>query len=139
MSVYKLFAKEVRDQKDFVYIYLYKLNTGEKQPTLISLKVKIPKKHCLPSYKEFKRVSKEIMKQKNVLLKTGFDDVDKLNNYLEERLETFQRNNGRKESLPFDKKTLNEWFEILINRQINQGTKLRYTNVYNLIVQFLVF
>lgn len=136
MSVYKLFAKEVRDQKDFVYIYLYKLNTGEKQPTLISLKVKIPKKHCLPSYKEFKRVSKEIMKQKNVLLKTGFDDVDKLNNYLEERLETFQRNNGRKELLPFDKKTLNDWFEILINRQINQGTKLRYTNVYNLIVQF---
>jgi integrase len=136
MSVYKLYAKEVRDQKDFVYIYLYKLNTGEKQPTLISLKVKIPKKYCLPSYKDFKRVSKEIMKQKNILLKTGFDDVEKLNNYLEERLETFQRNNGRKESLPLDKKTLNEWFEILINRQINQGTKLRYTNVYNLIVQF---
>jgi hypothetical protein len=55
MSVYKLFAKEVRDQKDFVYIYLYKLNTGEKQPTLISLKVKIPKKHCLPSSKEFQK------------------------------------------------------------------------------------
>jgi integrase len=136
MSVYKLYAKEVRDQKDFVYVYLYKLNTGEKQPTLISLKVKIPKKYCLPSYKDFKRVSKEIMKQKNILLKTGFDDVDKLNNYLEERLETFQRNNGRKESLPLDKKTLNEWFELLINRQINQGTKLRYTNVYNLIIQF---
>lgn len=136
MSVYKLYAKEVRDQKDFVYIYLYKLNTGEKQPTLISLKVKIPKKYCLPSYKDFKKVSKEIMKQKNILLKTGFDDVEKLNNYLEERLETFQRNNGRKESLPLDKKTLNEWFEILINRQINQGTKLRYTNVYNLLVQF---
>lgn len=136
MSVYKLYAKEVRDQKDFVYIYLYKLNTGEKQPTLISLKVKIPKKYCLPTYKDFKKVSKEIMKQKNLLLKTGFDDVEKLNNYLEERLETFQRNNGRKESLPLDKKTLNEWFEILINRQINQGTKLRYRNVYNLIIQF---
>ncbi len=136
MSVYKLYAKEVRDQKDFVYVYLYKLNTGEKQPTLISLKVKIPKKYCLPSYKDFKRVSKEIMKQKNILLKTGFDDVEKLNNYLDERLETFQRTNGRKESLPLDKKTLNEWFEILINRQINQGTKLRYTNVYNLLIQF---
>jgi integrase len=136
MSVYKLYAKEVRDQKDFVYIYLYKLNTGEKQPTLISLKVKIPKKYCLPSYKDFKKVSKEIMKQKKILLKTGFDDVEKLNNYLEERFETFQRNNGRKETLPLDKKTLNEWFEILINRQINQGTKLRYTNVYNLLIQF---
>ena len=136
MSVYKLYAKEVRDQQDFVYIYLYKLNTGEKQPTLISLKVKIPKKYCLPSYKDFKKVSKEIMKQKKILLKTGFDDVEKLNNYLEERFETFQRNNGRKESLPLDKKTLNEWFEILINRQINQGTKLRYTNVYNLLIQF---
>ena len=136
MSVYKLYAKEVRDQKDFVYVYLYKLNTGEKQPTLISLKVKIPKKYCLPSYKDFKRVSKEIIKQKNILLKTGFDDVEKLNNYLDERLETFQRTNGRKESLPLDKRTLNEWFVILINRQINQGTKLRYTNVYNLVVQF---
>ncbi|MFZ4679060.1 MAG: tyrosine-type recombinase/integrase [Flavobacterium sp.] len=136
MSVYKLYAKEVRDQKDLVYIYLYKLNTGEKQPTLISLKVKIPKKYCLPSYKDFKKVSKEIMKHKKILLKTGFDDVEKLNNYLEERFETFQRNNGRKETLPLDKKTLNEWFEILINRQINQGTKLRYTNVYNLLIQF---
>lgn len=136
MSVYKLYAKEVRDQKDFVYIYLYKLNTGEKQPLLSSLKVKLPKKFCLPSYKEFKKVSKEIMKHKDVLLKTGFDDVDKLNNYLEEKLETFQRTNGRKESLPLDKKTLNEWFDILINRQINQGTKLRYKNVYHLLIQF---
>ena len=136
MSVYKLYAKEVRDQKDFVYIYLYKLNTGEKQPQLSSLKVKLPKKFCLPSDKDFKRVSKEIMKHKDVLLKTGFDDVNKLNNYLEEKLETFQRTNGRKETLPLDKKTLNEWFDILINRQINQGTKLRYKNVYHLLIQF---
>jgi hypothetical protein len=31
MSFYKLYAKEFRDQKEFVYIYLNKLNTGEKQ------------------------------------------------------------------------------------------------------------
>ena len=136
MSVYKLYAKEVRDQKDFVYIYLYKLNTGEKQPQLSSLKVKLPKKFCLPSHKDFKKVSKELMKHKDILLKTGFDNVDKLNNFLEEKLETFQRTNGRKETLPLDKKTLNEWFDILINRQINQGTKLRYKNVYHLLTQF---
>jgi integrase len=136
MSVFKLYAKEVRDQKDFVYIYLYKLNTGEKQPVLSSLKVKIPKKYCLPSYKEFRKVSKELSKNKEILLKTGFDDVDKLNNYLEEKLETFQRNNGKKITQTLDKKTLNEWFDILINRQINQGTKLRYKNVRHLLIQF---
>ena len=136
MSVYKLYAKEVRGQENLVYIYLYKLNTGDKQPVLSSLKIKIPKKCCLPSIKDFKKVSKELSKYKDILLNTGFENVDTLNNFLEERLETFQRNNGRKPTISLDKRSLNEWILILINRQTNQGTKLRYTTINNLIIQF---
>jgi integrase len=135
MSVYKLYAKEVRGQKDQVYLYLYKLNTGDKQPLLTSLKIRIPKRFCLPSVKEFRKVSSLLDKSPH-LKKTGFDSSEALNNFLEERLENFQRNNGRKETLPFDKRTLNNWFTLLINRQLNQGTKLRYQNVLNLLIQF---
>lgn len=136
MSVFKLHAKDVRGQDNMVYIYLYKLNTGDKQPVLSSLKIKIPKRCCLPSQKKFKKVSKELSKYKDVLLNTGFEDVESLNDYLEERLETFQRNNGRKPTKSLDKRTFNEWMEILINRQVNQGTKLRYLNIKNSITQF---
>lgn len=135
MSVYKLYAKEVRGQKDQVYLYLYKLNTGDKQPLLTSLKIRIPKRYCLPSVKEFRKVSVLLDKSPH-LKKTGFDTTESLNNFLDERLENFQRNNGRKETLPFDKRTLNNWFLLVINRQLNQGTRLRYQNVLNLIIQF---
>lgn len=138
MGVFKLYTKEVRGQEGFVYLYLYKLNTGDKQPFLSSLKIKLPKQYCLYSSKDglgdFKRVSKELPVE--FLRKTGFETVDTLNSYLQEQLQIFISSNGKRVFTPMDEKTLNDYFEIQINRQLNQGTKLRYKNLYNLLIQF---
>jgi integrase len=138
MGVFKLYTKEVRGQEGFVYFYLYKLNTGDKQPSLSSLKIKLPKQYCLFSSKDgggdFKRVSKELPLE--FLRKTGFETVEILNSYLQEQLQIFISSNGKRVFTPMDEKTINDYFEIQINRQLNQGTKLRYKNLFNLLIQF---
>jgi hypothetical protein len=138
MGVFKLYTKEVRGQEGFVYLYLYKLQSGHKQPSLSSLKIKLPKQYCLYSSREgsgdFKRVSKELPTE--FLNKTGFESVEVLNSYLQEQLQIFIKSNGRRVFTPMDEKTLNEYLEIQINRQLNQGTKMRYRNIFNLIIQF---
>jgi integrase len=134
MGVYKLHAKTVRGQEDNVYIYLYQQITGKKVPQLISLKIKIPKKHCIPSVRNFKKVSKEL--PTNHLNRLGFSSVELLNEYLNDELNKFITSNGSRDYTPYDSRTLNDWFEELIKRQRNQGTKMRFQNVYNLLKQF---
>jgi len=135
MSVYKLYSKQVRDNENYVYLYLYRLNTGEKVPRLTSLRIKLNKRYCiLDKSNNFKKVSKEIPKQD--LLKLGFESVDKLNIFLQEELEKFIINNGVKSFVPKERKTLNDWINIQIKRTLNQGTKMRYRNILNLIQQF---
>jgi integrase len=134
MSVFKLYTKDVTSQKGMVYFYLYHLPNGQKNPELISLKIKLPKKYVIYSKNEFKRVSKEL--PQTVLDELGFESVDKLNTFLEEKVQEFIRVNGQREFVPNDNKTLNDWLDIVINRQLNQGTKMRYKNVKNLIEQF---
>jgi integrase len=130
---FKLYAKGVRGQEDYVYLYLYYLMTGERQPHLTSLGIKIPEKCCFPDKKNFEKV---VNLSKKDLYLLGYENLKELNNHLEHQLNTYIRNNGRVEFIPDEKKTLNEWFEKQIERQINQGTKMRYKNVYNLLVQF---
>ena len=130
---FRLYPKQVRGQEDMVYLYLYCLMSGERQPRLKSLGIKIPKECCYPNEKNFEKV---INVSKNSLLHLGFDSIKELNNYLQHELNTYIKNNGRVEFIPDDKKTLNNWFEKMIDRQINQGTKMRYKNVYNLILQY---
>jgi integrase len=137
MSVYKLYTKEVRDKKDYVYLYLYKLNTGERQPELKSLKMRIPKKYCIYNDKSFNRISQSL--PTSYLDKYRFSSVDSLNQYLNIQLSQFIKSNGYIPVLPDDKKTLNDWFSNLIERQLNQGTKMRYKNVLNLIKQFQLY
>lgn len=134
MGVYKLHAKTVRGQEDNVYIYLYQQITGVKVPRLISLKIKIPKKHCIPSVRNFKKVSKEL--PSNHLNRLGFSSVELLNEYLNDELNKFITSNGSRDYTPYDSRTLNDYFEIQIKRQKNQGTKMRFQNVYNLLTQF---
>ena len=87
MGVYKLHAKTVRGQEDNVYLYLYQQITGKKVPQLISLKIKIPKKHCIPSVRNFKKVSKELPAAH--LNRLGFSSVELLNEYLNDELNKF--------------------------------------------------
>lgn len=134
MAIFKLYTKQVRGQEDHVYLYLYHLPTGEKQPTLQALKVKIPKLYCKPNDRNFKKVSKSL--PNDYLLKSGFDTVEKLNSYLEEQLEKYIISNGQKDYIPKDSKTLNSWMDIILSRQLNQGTKMRYKNIKNLLEQF---
>jgi integrase len=127
MSKFKVIVKPVRGQNDSVYLYLYKLISGNRIPELTSLKIKLPKVYCIQKEGNFKKVSKEIPNQ--LLLKLGFDNVTTLNQYIEEQLTNFIKINGDKKFIPNDSKTLNDWFDIIIERTLNQGTKLRYLNV----------
>ena len=130
---YKLYAKNVRGQEGFVYLYIHHNITGKRLPKLTSLGIKIPETCCSPSKQDFKKV---IGLSKDYLLRLGYDSVKDLNSFLEERLNTYIKANGQINFVSEEKKTLNMWFEILINRQSNQGTKMRYKNVYNLLIQF---
>ena len=130
---YRLYAKNVRGQEGFVYLYIHHNITGLRLPKLTSLGIKIPERCCSPSKQEFKKV---VGLSKEELLRIGYESVKDLNSFLEERLNTYIKANGQINFVSEDKKTLNMWFEILINRQSNQGTKMRYKNVYNLLVQF---
>lgn len=141
MNSYKIHCKKVEGQKDLFYLYLYYHPTKQKHPTLSSLKIKVPKS-CIVFEKVGKSYSTNSVVKistnlpKEYLLRTGFDSVDKLNKYLNEQLEEFVKVNGRKEFVERDKKTLNEWFEILISGLDNQGTLSRYVNVKNLLELF---
>jgi len=145
MNTYKIYCKKVESKntknKDLFYLYLYFHPTRQKHPTLSALGIKIPK-----SYLVFEKVGRTFSTNsvvkissslpKEYLLKTGFESVDKLNRYLNERLEEFVKVNGKKEFIERDKKTLNEWFDILISGVDNQGTINRYVNVKNLLELF---
>ena len=145
MNTYKIHCKKVESKnvknKDLFYLYLYYHPTKQKHPTLSSLGIKIPK-----SFIVFEKVGRSystnsVLKISNnlpneYLLKTGFESVDKLNKYLQEKLEDFVKVNGKKEYIERDKKTLNEWFDILILGLENQGTLNRYINVKNLLELF---
>lgn len=130
---YKLYAKNVRGQEGFVYLYIHHNITGSRQPKLTSLGIKIPESSCSPSRQEFKKV---VGLSKDYLMRLGYESVKDLNSFLEERLNTYIKANGQINFVSEERKTLNMWYEILINRQSNQGTKMRYKNVYNLLVQF---
>jgi integrase len=130
---YKLYAKNVRGQEGYVYLYIHHNITGLRLPKLTSLGIKIPEKNCSPSKQEFKKV---VGLSKDYLMRLGYDSIKELNSFIEERLNNYIKANGQINFVSEDKKTLNMWFEILINRQSNQGTKMRYKNVYNLLVQF---
>lgn len=130
---YGLYAKNVRGQESFVYLYIHHNITGLRLPKLTSLGIKIPDRCCSPSKQEFKKV---VGLSREDLMRLVYESVKDLNNFLEERLNTYIKANGQINFVSEDKKTLNMWFEILINRQSNQGTKMRYKNVYNLLVQF---
>jgi integrase len=130
---YKLYAKSVRGQKNFVYLYIYHNVDGARLPRLTSLSIKIPEKSCSPSKSEFRKV---IGLSKEELIRLGFESIKDLNDFLQERLNTYIRTNGKIHFVTEEKKTLNDWFITLINRQSNQGTKMRYRNVFNLLLQF---
>jgi integrase len=130
MSNFKVIVKPVRGQLDNVYLYLYKLRSGNRIPELTSLKIKLPKIYCIQKDGNFKKVSKEIPIQ--LLERLGFNDVTTLNSFINEKLSDFIRINGDKKFIPNDSKTLNDWFDIIIERTLNQGTKLRYLNVKNI-------
>ena len=145
MNTYKIFCKKVESKnvknKDLYYLYLYYHPNKQKHPTLSSLKIKIPKNSIVfekvgRSYSTNSVVKISSNLPKEYLLKTGFESVDKLNKFLNEKLEEFVKVNGRKEFVERDKKTLNEWFEILISGLDNQGTLNRYKNVKNLLELF---
>ena len=145
MNTYKIHCKKVESKnvknKDLFYLYLYYHPTKQKHPTLSSLGIKIPKS-CIVFEKVGRSYStNSVLKistnlPNEYLLKTGFDSVNKLNKYLQEKLEEFVKVNGKKEYVERDKKTLNEWFDILIMELENQGTRNRYVNVKNLLELF---
>jgi len=145
MNTYKIHCKKVESKnvknKDLFYLYLYYHPTKQKHPTLSSLGIKIPKS-CIVFEKVGRSYStNSVLKistnlPNEYLLKTGFESVDKLNKYLQEKLEDFVKVNGKKEYVERDKKTLNEWFDILIMGLENQGTLNRYVNVKNLLELF---
>jgi integrase len=130
---YKLYAKEVRGQKNFVYLYIYHNIEGSRLPRLTSLSMKIPLSACSPSKQEFRKV---VGLSKEHLMRLGFESIKDLNDFLQERLNTYIRTNGKINFVTEERKTLNEWFVTMIDRQENQGTKLRYQNVFNLLLQF---
>lgn len=137
MGNYKLYCKEVSGNKDgLVYLYLYNLPSGTKVPILHSLKIKVPRKYLIfdNSNYAFKRIKKDLPKE--FLLKTKFDSVGKLNSFIQEKLESFIKIDGKKEFIEKENKTLNHWFRVLISGMYNQGTILRYTNVLNLLEMF---
>jgi len=145
MNSYKIYCKKVESRtntnKDLYYLYLYYHPSKQKHPTLSALGIKVPKSSIVfeklgKSYSTNSVLKISSNLPKEFLLKTGFESVDKLNKYLNERLEEFVKVNGRKEFVERDKKTLNEWFEILISGIDNQGTLNRYTNVKNLLELF---
>jgi integrase len=145
MNSYKIYCKKVESKstknKGLFYLYLYHHPSGKKHPTLSSLGIKIPKNYIV-----FEKIGKSLSTNSvskiksdlpnEYLLQTGFKNVNTLNKFLLEKLEEFVKINGRKEFIERDKKTLNEWFQILINGFENQGTLLRYTNIKNLLELF---
>jgi integrase len=145
MNSYKIFCKKVESKniknKDLFYLYLYYHPTKQKHPTLSALGIKVPKSSIVfeklgKSYStnSVAKISSNLPKE--YLLKSGFESVDKLNKFLSEKLEEFVKVNGRKEFVERDKRTLNEWFEILMSGIDNQGTLNRYINVKNLLELF---
>jgi site-specific recombinase XerD len=130
---YKLYAKSVRGQENFVYLYIYHNVDGVRLPRLTSLSIKIPVSACSPSKQEFRKV---VGLSKDYLIRLGFDSVKNLNDFLQERLNNYIKTNGKINFVSEERKTLNDWFTTIINRQLNQGTKMRYQNVFNLLLQF---
>jgi site-specific recombinase XerD len=130
---YKLYAKSVRGQENFVYLYIYHNVDGSRLPRLTSLSIKIPVSACSPSKQEFRKV---VGLSKDYLIRLGFDSVKNLNDFLQERLNNYIKTNGKINFVSEERKTLNYWFTTIINRQLNQGTKMRYQNVFNLLLQF---
>ncbi len=130
---YRLYAKSVRGQERFVYLYIYHNVEGVRLPKLTSLGIKIPLKSCSPSKSDFRKV---VNLPQDDLIRLGFETVKDLNDFLQERLNTYIRTNGKINFVSEEKKTLNDWFTSLINLQSNQGTKMRYKNVFNLLLQF---
>jgi integrase len=145
MNSYKIHCKKVESRndtnKDLYYLYLYFHPSKQKHPTLSALGIKVPKSSIVfeklgKSYSTNSVLKISSNLPKEYLLKTGFETVENLNKFLNERLEEFVKVNGRKEFIERDKKTLNEWFEILISGIDNQGTLNRYKNVKNLLELF---
>ena len=113
MNTYKIYCKRVESKniknKDLFYLYLYFHPARQKHPTLSALGIKIPK-----SFLVFEKVGRSFSTNsvvkissslpKEYLLKTGFESVEKLNRYLNERLEEFVKVNGKKEFIERDKK-----------------------------------
>ncbi len=130
---YKLYAKSVRGQENFVYLYIYHNVDSVRLPRLTSLSIKIPVSACSPSKQEFRKV---VGLSKDYLIRLGFDSVKNLNDFLQERLNNYIKTNGKINFVSEERKTLNDWFTTIINRQLNQGTKMRYQNVFNLLLQF---
>lgn len=130
---YKLYAKSVRGQDNFVYLYIYHNVDGVRLPRLTSLSIKIPVSSCSPSKQEFRKV---VGLSKDYLIRLGFESVKDLNDFLQERLNTYIKTNGKINFVSEERKTLNDWFTTIINRQLNQGTKMRYQNVFNLLLLF---
>ncbi len=130
MAVYKIDSKKVQGQDGLVYLYLYKLETGQKQPQLDSLKIKIPVKYWNA---QKMKISKELPDK---YLKQGCDTVEKLNKWLSEQLEEFIKVNGDFSFIPSDEKTINDWIDTIIKRTVNVGTRMRYKNIKNLVEQF---
>ena len=130
---YKLYAKSVRGQDNFVYLYIYHNVDGVRLPRLTSLSIKIPVSSCSPSKQEFRKV---VGLSKDYLIRLGFESVKDLNDFLQERLNTYIKTNGKINFVSEERKTLNDWFTTIINRQLNQGTKMRNQKVFNLLLLF---
>jgi integrase len=134
MSVFKIIVKPVRGQMDNVYLYLYKFSSGMKIPELTSLKIKVQKKYCVFNGGQFIRVSKKIPLLD--LKHLGFSSIELLNDFLNDKLSDFISIQGDRNFVSNENKTLNDFFEMVISRTLNQGTKMRYNNVKNVIEGF---
>lgn len=131
MATFKILSKKVQGESDHIYLYLSKLETGMKQPEITALKVKIPVKDWKSN-----RVSKEINKKYLTQKNKTFESVEQFNKWIDEQLSNFVKINGDFNFIPSEEKRVNDWIVSQIKSIKNQGSIMRYENIFNLMKSF---
>jgi integrase len=129
MNTYKIIRKEVQGQRDMVYLYVGYREKGGKKPRIKSIKISVPKKYVLGNANDVKGISLSLP-QKHL---NGFNSIEELNNYIQEQKLKHQKNLHIPDN---QEKIFSDWVKGYISTLLNQGTKIRYTNVLNLLIEY---
>lgn len=81
-------------------------------------------------------IEEKFFNPKEQRVRKSHPNHEELNNIIENKLDDLKRKGTQLGVFNGDKKSFLSFFESYLNRIINQGTKLKYTNIYNLLSEY---